>query len=100
MERRTNTRKAVKHEVLLSCHDIGLVKGFTENMSENGAFIVTPTVSFKTQSDIDVCFVIKQQNKTDIHRVAAKITRIENNGLAVSFNQHLSNSQLFKRVLH
>jgi hypothetical protein len=90
MERRTQERIALQQEVLLCCHSFGMVRGKTQNISSTGVFISTGSFSIAENDAIDICFITNVENIKSMHKVSAKVARINKSGIGLSFTDELS----------
>lgn len=90
MERRIQERIALKREVLLCCHSFGMVRGVTRDISSSGVFISTGSFSITEDDAIDVCFTTSVDNVKSMHKVSARVTRINESGIGLSFANELS----------
>jgi len=89
MERRNLTRSPLEVEVLLCCHSFGMVRGTTRNISLDGVYVATNHLSMAENDKVDVCFMTQNENIKSMHKVGAKVARVNSNGIGLSFTDTL-----------
>ncbi len=85
MERRGEKRNLLTKEVLLCCHAFGLARATTRDISSSGVFVTTGHLSLDENDMVDVCFMIKDHEIKQFHKVSAKVARVNKAGLGLSF---------------
>ncbi len=94
MDRRSSPRYSMVREVLLDCQAFGIVRGVTQDISASGVFVSTRYLSLDEDSTVDVCFLGENHKANHFHKVKARVSRVESDGLGLSFTDKLSSDFL------
>jgi len=94
MERRINYRSAWKTEVVLSCENFGLIRGTTRDISRRGVFVETGNALVGDNISVDVCFMLKKDERNDVQSFAAQVVRVDRKGVGIQFNADVSSEFL------
>lgn len=89
-ERRYNERLSLKHDVVIYCGHLGLIRGKIGNISADGMFIATGRVRLNVNADVEVCLSVGGARGRELHRLNAQVVRIEKDGLGLKFTQQYS----------
>lgn len=85
-DRRWNTRYPLSLEVAVYYAGIGMVNCTTKDISFDGAYLDTGRISLAPDTRIEVVFATDMLQDNSPYRVNANVTRVDDIGAAVSFN--------------
>lgn len=94
MERRGNIRQPFLKEVIISCSDVGLIRGQTRDLSNSGVYVETGHISLNSRIKVDVSFLLKQGKNTIMQTIGARVARVDANGAGLQFDRPLEKSRL------
>jgi len=88
-ERRNYIRYDLRHDVLLHCDGLGMVRGTSNNLSAGGMWLICANVSLALHQDIELS-VVPGRSAEGILRIPATIVRAGKDGYGVQFKRPLS----------
>ena len=94
-DRRTSPRLPVDQDVVLTCHELGFVKGRVLDLSRNGAYVQTGLISVFAHATIGICFVLTDQQNRELVKLDAKVVRTTEDGIGLLFTN--TSEALLKR---
>jgi hypothetical protein len=72
-------------DVQLLYHPLGVVSGVTRWISEDGMHIDTGCVTLQRQSEVEITFPCKRNNRTAYHRILANVCHCMEGGSTLQF---------------
>lgn len=84
-ERRLGPRKRLALEVMVNQGRLGLQRCQTRDISLEGAFIETNSVSLRKHARIELVLKIPSSGKAKHHRIKAKVRTVEKHGATLIF---------------
>ncbi|MDH5230342.1 MAG: PilZ domain-containing protein [Gammaproteobacteria bacterium] len=88
--RRLSNRRKIITDVVLRCPLLGLVRGLTRDLSEQGAFIETGNVTLHQQDSVEIFFPEELENKRVMRQVQAQVVRVTGDGIGLAFHSPLT----------
>ena len=87
MEKRWSTRKEIQLDVVLHHDGAGVIKCKTRDISLEGMFIETENSIFPIDEQVDLDFILQNDNSNKLHHIRAKVVRTTNAGMGVIFRE-------------
>lgn len=84
-DRRVCPRLPINEDVVLMCHELGIVKGRALDLSRTGAFVQTGRISVFDDATIGVCFVLEIESNRALVKIEAKVVRTTDDGIGLLF---------------
>jgi hypothetical protein len=86
MEHRYGIRQSSGIEAILQSTAVGRMRVHIRDVSIGGLFIVMPTEKLALRLPVRVGFVAKADSGRHVHRINGVVTRVAEDGVALSFN--------------
>lgn len=86
MDNRYGIRQSSGIEAVLQSSTVGRMRVHIRDVSIGGLFVEMPTKKLVLRQPVRVGFVAREDGGRHVHRINGVITRLEENGAAVSFD--------------